>query len=265
MPRVHMAVSNGALRCAVQERDWLPLTAGLRHLQLPDVFVPPAEQVRAWCAAAGADLGTPDILDSEDDLTKRALRLKAAAALEVDVQASVCGEGSMMLGWTNGVAASSLARQLLVPADGAPQLLDGVVLSAFPVHRLAHEMLHHVPSGGPTPLGLQPVALAPPHARDLVLQMRAGDPARIAAAAHRAGFATPPPLVEALATGLIGEASVTIEGVRGAARFRFVLCEAGWIEIHARSDGRLQHTPYDADAMLDLFRRELAAQLAAAA
>lgn len=265
MPRVNLSVSDGALRCAVPEQDWLPLTAGLQDLCLPDGFVPPTEKVAAWCEAAGVEVGDPDILDGEDELTRRALRLKAAAIAEVDLQTSVCGEGSMVIAWTNGQAASSLAREVVVPATDIPQLVDGVLVSAFPVARLAEEILRHIPSGGATPPDVQPVALTPETARDLVRALRTGDTATGARAARRAGFREPPRLVRALATGLIGEATMAVRGIRGAIRARFVLCEIGWVEIHATPDGRLQHTPYDAAGMLDLLRCELAAQLSAAA
>jgi hypothetical protein len=265
MARVNMTVHDGALRCALSEREWLPLTAGLRHLRLPDVFVPPADQVAAWCEAAGVEAGDPKILDSEDELTRRALRLKAAAAAEVDLQVSVCGEGAMVLAWTNGVAASSLARAVVVPADDSPQLVDGVTVSAFPVARLAQEVLSHLPSGGSTPDGVRAAAIAPDLARELVVALRSGDDAAATAVAHRAGFPAAPPLLASLATGLIGEASLVVRGQRGHVRLRLVLCEAGWVEIHATADGRLAHTPYDTDGLLELLRRELAAQLSAAA
>jgi hypothetical protein len=199
------------------------------------------------------------------NITRRALRLKAAAAAEVDLQVSVCGEGAMVLAWTNGVAASSLARAVVVPADDSPQLVDGVTVSAFPVARLAQEVLSHLPSGGSTPDGVRAAAIAPDLARELVVALRSAmtpppqpsptepipcgaAPARLARdGAHRGRPAS---------SSAVSAAHV---------RLRLVLCEAGWVEIHATADGRLAHTPYDTDGLLELLRRELAAQLSAAA
>lgn len=265
MARVRLTCSDGALRCALPERDWLPLTAALRHLDLPDVFVPPTDRVAAWCAAAGVTVGDAHILDDEDDLTRRALRLKAAAVVEVELSVSVCGEGAMVLAWTNGRAASSLTRQLHLPADEPPRLVDGVVLSAFPVERVAAEVLRHVPSGGATPEGVETAVVGPGAARDLVLALRSGDRRGTIAASHRAGFPEPPRVLRALATGLVGDATVVVRGLGGTAQLRIVLCEVGWVEIHATPDGRLRHTPYDETGLLALLRRELAAQLPEAA
>lgn len=265
MVRVSLAVSDGALRCNLPEHDWLPLTAGLRHLQLPDVFVPPDPAVAAWCAAAGIEPGTPDVLDAEEELVRRALRLKASALVEVELQASVCGEGIMVLAWTNGTAASSLTRDLVVPADEIPRLVDGVLLSAFPVHRLVAETLRRLPSGGPTPADASPVTMAPADARALVLALRRRHADEAGRVARLAGYAEPPILMRALATGLIGEASLTVRGLQGVVRARFVLCEVGWVEVAVTAEGLLQHTPYDERGIRDLLAAELTAQLSDAA
>ena len=265
MARVQLAVSDGALRCALAERDWLPLTAGLRHLRLPDIFVPPTEQVTAWCAAAGVAVGGPDVLDGEDELVRRALRLKAAAAVEVELSVSVLGEGAMLLAWTTGVAASSLVRRVASAPDGPPRLIDGVELSAFPARRLAEEIVRLVPGGGATPAGVTAAGLAPATARDLGLALHRHDEVAADACARAAGLDQVPPVIRALARGLIGECTVSMRGARGLSRARWLLCEAGWVEIQLGRDGLLRHTPYDETRMRALIQRELAAQLSTAA
>ena len=252
---LHLAKAPDGLRTQLSEDDWSSVVVAADPPEPPTGALAPLPSA----APGGVDVAEP--------LAAAARLALGTAGVRIDIPTGAGDRGLVAQIGCDAVAAGVAVRALVAADDGSgPLAVPGVEIGVNEPANVVAEIMRLFPGGGLTRhTDGKPVTL--PHELSLTLHqaVRSGDDQLAGHVAEQAGWAAPPEVLVALATGTTASATVTVRvaGSPTTVIQQWLLCDVGWVLLTVRGT-HVTHTVQSRDEVRGELVSVLSGALAAA-